>query len=745
MQVANWYRTYKNKWWALPLVLPCLLFPFAIWCNANTVLNDGRVFLIYLPLALMTALTILFGWAAIPGIVLALLIRYIPLKGEWIALLTIFHFLFPITLSLCGYRVFSPRRHCIDFTSLQVILQRMFWLVLFNSALFVMIFQIGVFFGWYEPMRGLIAENPFRPRMLINFQAVLVGTLTGLPLFYCIIRIARNPQFLKSLWSRTRAQAHQGVTTMEFALWSTLMAMVITLLLSPAGPSGSIFKTDYTLTLLLPVMLWGATRYGLYFITIIWTPLLILLCRGFNNYLPSDVGLQLHLAIVTSSYAMFSLTIYMMSAISTRQRSMHTKAYRAAFIDPVVMIPNLRALNHDISHYSVMTLVFLSVPELELLGRNYGVLLRIKYKQQLAEYLRPVLDEEEKIYHLFGHDLAVRLNCETHQERIALIDQRVKQFRFIWDGVPLQLQVGISYCDVRQPVSHLYLLLGELSTMAELSLQSSHPESLQHHGSKRVQNTVKNKITMMNRLQSALDNGDFILMAQRIEGARGDNYHEILIRMNDGEGAVFLPESFLPVAHEFGLSSKIDRWVLETTLQFMDKYRERLPGCRFAINLTPASAGRMQFPAEVKGLLEQYKIEPWQLLFEVTESDSLTNLEQVNQTFFALQRMGCKVAIDDFGTGYASYSRMKDIHADMLKIDGSFIRNILTSSLDYQIVESICQLARMKKMQVVAEYVESEEIKEAVLRLGIDYMQGHMIGYPLPLSSLIVDARHLPE
>jgi EAL domain-containing protein (putative c-di-GMP-specific phosphodiesterase class I) len=124
------------------------------------------------------------------------------------------------------------------------------------------------------------------------------------------------------------------------------------------------------------------------------------------------------------------------------------------------------------------------------------------------------------------------------------------------------------------------------------------------------------------------------------------------------------------------------------------------------------------------------------LIFEITESNSLTNLEQANQTLGQLQKMGCSVAIDDFGTGYASYARLKNVNADILKIDGSFIRNIVSNSLDYQIVASICHLARMKKMRVVAEYVENEEIRSAVVALGIDYLQGYLIGRPEPLENL---------
>ncbi|PVM31720.1 sensor domain-containing phosphodiesterase, partial [Salmonella enterica subsp. enterica serovar Rubislaw] len=113
-----------------------------------------------------------------------------------------------------------------------------------------------------------------------------------------------------------------------------------------------------------------------------------------------------------------------------------------------------------------------------------------------------------------------------------------------------------------------------------------------------------------------------------------------------------------------------------------------------------------------------------------------TNAEQAQLTLGQLQQFGCQIAIDDFGTGYASYARLKNVNADILKIDGSFIRNIVSNSLDYQIVASICHLARMKKMQVVAEYVESEEIRSVVLSLGIDYLQGYLIGEPQLLSEI---------
>ena len=736
-RVAQWYRQSKNKWWALPLVLPCLFFPLVMGLNAQTLLDGGRVFLLYLPLALMTAFVMLFGWRAFPGITLALLIRYVPLRGDFVAMLAALHFLIPLAISWGCYHAFVPRRKSFIFDMTRLIAARIFWLVWVNGTLYLLFYEAGLLLGFYDRELIIFPEMLWTVRTLINYQSVLVGCLTGLPFFYYLLRCIVTPRFALSLWSRMLAQRQQGVRLAEIALWCLFIALLTWLLLSPVSDKNTIFNTDYTLTLILPVMLWSSMRFGFLFTINIWAILLYLLSSQFEQYMAPNMGLVLHLAIASSCYAVFSITIYLMAAVTTRQRILYNRTRRLTYIDPVLQIPNLRALKRDLDHHSSSTLGIISIPELELLGRNYGVLLRIHYKQQLSNFLRRELGADESIYHISGYHLALRLSHVSPPGKIEAVYKRAKQFRFVWHGMPLQPQLGVSYCYVRSPVLHLYQLLGELISMAERSLSTFLPENLQLQGANTVQNAVKSKVEMMNRLQYALDNDRFVLMAQPIEGIRGDVYYEILLRMIGDDNQLLTPDQFLPVAHEFGLSVRIDRWAINATLKFMDTYRDTLQGERFSINITPASISRAHFAQTVKRLLSRYHIEPWQVMFELIECGSLLNLEQANKTLTALQQMGCRIAIDDFGTGYASYACLKELNADTLKIDGSLIGNILSSSLDYQVVTSICQLARIKKMQVVAEHIEKQEIKEAVKAMGIDYLQGDLIGEPRPLKSLL--------
>lgn len=735
MTLLTHYRQHKDKWWALPLVLPCLLLPlFSIANTWATVAGEGVV-LFYLPMAVLMSMLVVYGLAALPGMIIGLVMLF-GFNEPAQTLAQTLHLLVPVLLSWGGYRVFVTRRQNSAYGNAQLFAQRLFWQVFCPATLYMTILQFVIWLSLYDTELSNTNTLTLNIHLLIDYQAMLVGTMTGIPTSYLIIRLFHHPRYLQSWLSQLRKECDPKVTRTERIIWGAIVAGLAMLLLMPLSENSTIFSTNYTLSLLLPVMLWGSMRYGYRFMSMLWAVLLTLFVHYYSRYLPAYAGYDVQLAIASSCYLVYTVIILCVALMSTRQRRLHERARQLAFLDPVVHMPNLRALSRSLAESPWSVLCLLRIPELELLGRNYGILLRIQYKQKLGEWLRPILTEGEGVYLLTGYDLAIRLHSQSHQNRIEELDQRIKAFRFTWDEMPLQPQVGMSYCYVRSPVQHLYLLLGELSTIADLSLATNHPESLQHRGAVNLQRSLKSKVDMMSRLQRALEENRFSLMVQPIVGMRGDSYHEILLRMNEENGEYIHPDDFLPVAHEFGLSSRIDLWVVEHVLSFMASHREQLPGQRFAINLSPASVCRSQFSLEVGRLLRHYGVEAWQLIFEITESNSLSNIEQANHTLGQLQQMGCRVAIDDFGTGYASYARLKNVNADILKIDGSFIRNIVSNSLDYQIVASICHLARMKRMLVVAEYVESEEIRSAAIALGIDYLQGFLIGKPEPLENL---------
>ncbi|MEW7312180.1 EAL domain-containing protein [Buttiauxella gaviniae] len=736
MKFSSLYNKYKDKWWGLPLILPSILYPITEHMSAYVVVDGFEISFYYLNMALLTAFTMIYGFKAIPGVMACIFFRVFPDRGLEPAFMSIMHYFTSAAISCAAYYYFTGKRGRASFGRHSLTWHRIVWLVFINATLFLNYFQAVLYLGMFGGYSQMMYVNPFTTSTLINYQAMLVGNMTGLPMFYLVIRSIRTPTFLIKYFNKTRNQVAEDLRIPEVICFLGAITLLTVLMVWPRSHTLTLMNSVYTLTLLLPVMIWGTLRLGHAAISMIWWVVLIVLCNNFQSYIPEEADYKLHIAVATSSFAAFSITIILMAINISRQRVLNIKTKRLMSVDPVVHLPNLLALNADLNKNTISVLCQLYMPELELLGRHYGLLMQIEYKQQLAHFLQPVLNSDELIYSSSAHDLIVRL-CPTNAEkRISELHNRAKKFRFIRDGVKLYPQIGCSYCIINYPVGHLYLLIGELRALAEISLTTNLPVDMRKQSSRKVQNQVKSKVDMMHQLQRALELDRFELMVQPIESKNGDRYHEVLLRMRGNNDELIFPNTFLPLANEFGMSSSIDIWVLHNTMKFMDENRLSQPDRRFAINLTPASICREDMAHLIKNLLILHGISPEQIILEVTETDELTNNEQAAKTLDALQRLGCKIAIDDFGTGYASYARLKNMQADILKIDGSFVHNILSSEMDYKIVESICELARMKNMTLVAEFVETEDIRHALFRMGIDYVQGYLIGKPAPIENL---------
>ncbi|HCW3106266.1 TPA: EAL domain-containing protein, partial [Citrobacter freundii] len=205
------------------------------------------------------------------------------------------------------------------------------------------------------------------------------------------------------------------------------------------------------------------------------------------------------------------------------------------------------------------------------------------------------------------------------------------------------------------------------------------------------------------------------------------------IRIKMVDGKLIFPDTILPVAREAGLLPALDITVIEQTFRFIQSRQKSDPNSHFSINLTPDSLNKIDFLDNVFTLFRKYSIAPKRIIFEVIESDIIDNAN-VTDVLRALRKAGSKIAIDDFGTGASSYSRLRTLDADILKIDGSFIRNILTDEFSRCAVRSFCEVAKLKNMEVVAEFVENEEIEKMLITMGIGWLQGYHIGKPVPIE-----------
>jgi diguanylate cyclase (GGDEF)-like protein len=221
----------------------------------------------------------------------------------------------------------------------------------------------------------------------------------------------------------------------------------------------------------------------------------------------------------------------------------------------------------------------------------------------------------------------------------------------------------------------------------------------------------------------------------------GPPHFEILLRMIGENGEIVGPDHFMSAAHRYQLMPTLDRWVIEHSLEMLKPHAELLRASQivFAINFSGQSLQDADFTAHVVRMIESSGLDPQMLCFELTESAAIGNLNRAEELMRRLRKLGCNIALDDFGTGLSSLAYLRTLPIGMLKIDGSFVRDVLKDPRAESMVQAIAQLARSMSLTTVAEYVETDEIRTRITALGVDYGQGFAIGRPVPLVDVVAE------
>jgi EAL domain-containing protein (putative c-di-GMP-specific phosphodiesterase class I) len=248
------------------------------------------------------------------------------------------------------------------------------------------------------------------------------------------------------------------------------------------------------------------------------------------------------------------------------------------------------------------------------------------------------------------------------------------------------------------------------------------------------------------RLNAALDNGSFVLVAQEIRpigssldtlGGSPVHRFELLVRMIAPDGTWIAPMAFIPAAERYGLMPRVDRWVIAQACRELAALRASgrwLPVCM--INLSGASVSDPSLADYINSCLQQYRLPGPQIGFELTETAAIGNLASASQLMTRLRGLGSPIALDDFGSGMSSFSYLKTLPVDYLKIDGAFVRDVSTDPVDRAVVEAIQRVGRVMGIQTIAECVENESALKALTEIGVDYAQGLHVASPTLLSEI---------
>lgn len=714
----------------LALALCLITVPFSRYISPRAVVNGYEVYLAWLPLSVMLAAVLLFGRRAVIPVLISIIVTniYNLHLNALQHVILLFCQTFPV-FAACGLLrlAIGPRwRHSVPN---KYIGMRIFWLgFMVPVGIKLLMYLAGYLFDFPVAVSTFFGEGSAIYN-IIDIQSLICAALIFTMMFYYPLRMIMNPGYARVFWRRSVKPFIFSKKPLFIIVWLTLLVLFIAIL---CAPFESPIIAGYLMPIVFILFTLGIRRLSYALISLLWAVSALMLLTYNYNFL-NGVETGYSLSFILSVLISFAICLLYMSKIYRRSEWMKQGWQERALTDPLTGLPNIRALEDYLQDHPDAKVCCLRMDNLEFLSRHYGILMRVHCKRSVTATLQPYLQKEEKLFQLPGSELVVVLLGPEPSERLQYMVDHLNSRKIIWNKTALDIEFGAAWGEV-EGGEHLHPMLGQLSWLAEQSCATHRVLGLTN-SLETVSGQTTDRVLMLGRIKRALEEGGLRLYAQPIQNAQGKGYYEILTRI-ESEGEIITPDRFIPLVAQFNLSHRFDMSVVESLLEWLKNHPEPHAETRFSVNLMPLTLMQKEAASEIIQLFERYFVSPNAVVIEITEEQAFSNSGASIKNIQTLREYGFRIAIDDFGTGYANYERLKRLQADIIKIDGCFVKDICSDSMDAMIVQSICNLAKTKSLCVVAEYVETPEQREMLLRFGVDYLQGYLIGKPAPLSEL---------
>ncbi len=385
--------------------------------------------------------------------------------------------------------------------------------------------------------------------------------------------------------------------------------------------------------------------------------------------------------------------------------------------------------------------LYLDLDQFKVINDTCGHQAGDQLLSQLALVLRDKIRSHDTLARLGGDEFGLLLEgCPLDQaQQIAEgLRKAVANFRFVWEDKTFSIGVSIGMT----PITAEARGVAEVLSAADMACYTAKDK-----GRNRVHVYLDddselqhrhNEMRWVARIKEALERERFVLYRQpmlSLETGQGERLHsEFLVRMLDDDDKLILPGAFIPAAERYGIMTLLDRWVVKAAIEHLaTQYREvqdlDAMGI-FFINLSGASLDDSEFFAYLRQLLEDNELPPQILCFEITETAAISNLQLAVDFIHGIRDLGCSFALDDFGSGLSSFSYLKAIPVDYLKIDGGFVRDIVGDPMNYAIVQAVNEIGHVAGLRTIAEFVENETVLATLQTIGVDLAQGFGIALP---------------
>ncbi|EJE49873.1 PAS domain S-box/diguanylate cyclase (GGDEF) domain-containing protein, partial [Acidovorax sp. CF316] len=387
-------------------------------------------------------------------------------------------------------------------------------------------------------------------------------------------------------------------------------------------------------------------------------------------------------------------------------------------------------------------LLFVDLDQFKLINDTCGHQAGDEMLREVCRMLQSHLREGDTLARLGGDEFGILLrDCPPGPSaRIAeQLRQAGHELRVLWEGRQLGTGLSIGMVQLIPALSTIQEAMRVADMACYRAKEAGRNQVFIYQTEDIEMSRREGDMDWVRRLRLALEHDRFRLHAQTISALQGTGaglHLEVLLRLAENTEELIAPGCFIPAAEHYGMMPAIDRWVVRHTLRALAQHQAAGGGPAVhtcAINLSGTSLGDESLLRYIHTEIEQSGVDPHRLCFEITETSAISHLPSAVRLMKDLQQLGCRFALDDFGVGMSSFTYLKHLPVDYLKIDGSFVRDLLDDPTNRAMVEMINHIGHVMGKETIAEFAESMDIVDALRAIGVDHAQGYALSRPIPL------------
>ena len=432
-------------------------------------------------------------------------------------------------------------------------------------------------------------------------------------------------------------------------------------------------------------------------------------------------------------------------------RGLTRKMSYQATHDPLTGLINRReferrldeAMDNAHAEEAVHMLFYMDLDRFKAVNDSCGHLAGDNMLREVANLIKDQVRDSDFVGRLGGDEFgALLIGCPIDKARQIATDicNAIADYRFVWKDKIFNIGISIGLVEVSHVSGTLQDVMSAADSACYVAKQQGRGKVHVYSARDEAVARERGDIQWLRRLQSALHEDKFALAVQPIlamaGGVDSGPAMEVLIRLPNGQGRTADTAEFLRPAERYQLMPQIDRWVVDAALTAIASGEIKLPtGRSCAVNLSGQTLGDESFLSFVVEALDRSGVVPSAICFEVTEASILSNVQHAQRFIEVLHGIGCEFSLDDFGSGMGSFSNLKHLPIDYLKIDGTYTRNLRSDQVNQEMVTAMIKLARTMQFRIVAEEVEHQEDFDWLRDVGVDFVQGHFVEAPALLGA----------